>query len=248
MFGNFIYFILVLLIYSTYQPSEEPGLGLGESLLLFVLLTLAFAAFTALAFRRIERRIGQLPEAELDSMFHAAQLRSSILAVAVFAVDIYGLGLPSLVDDLPIIEALPTLQALLFLALFIGYLCVVWGTAFTVYRRLYRPDFSRWNTSANISFSVPVLLPWLLLSGILDLLNTLTPAWFRSVLSTTEGQTAYFSLFLIGVAIVGPALIKRLWRCTPLPPAPSEPGSRRSVNEPPCPMPTFCAGRCSAAG
>jgi Zn-dependent protease with chaperone function len=63
---------------------------------------------------------------------------------------------------------------------------------------------------------VPVLLPWLLLSGILDLLNTLTPEWFRNVLSSSEGQTAYFGLFLIAVAVAGPALLKRFWRCTPL--------------------------------
>ena len=77
MFGNFIYFILVLLIYSTYQPSEEVGLGLGESLLLFAVLALAFAAFTQLVFRRIERRIGRMPFEVLDQMYQAALLRSS---------------------------------------------------------------------------------------------------------------------------------------------------------------------------
>ncbi len=217
MFGNFIYFILALLIYSTYQPSEEVGLGLGESLLLFAALALAFAAFTQLDFRRIERRIGRLPFETLDQMYQAALLRSSILAVAVFAVNIYGLGLPSFADELPFVARVPTLQALLFIALFVGYLCVVWGTSYGVHRRLYQPDFSRRDyIGSNISFSVPVLLPWLLLSGVLDLLNTLPLPRLKKFLATTEGQVAYFSLFLIGVAVVGPALIKRFWRCTPL--------------------------------
>jgi len=111
----------------------------------------------------------------------------------------------------------PTLQALLFIALFVGYLCVVWGTSYGVHRRLYQPDFSRRDyIGSNISFSVPVLLPWLLLSGVLDLLNTLPLPRLKRFLATTEGQVAYFSLFLIGVAVVGPALIKRFWRCTPL--------------------------------
>jgi Zn-dependent protease with chaperone function len=217
MFGNFIYFILVLLIYSTYQPSEEAGLGLGESLLLFALLSLAFAGFTQLVFRRIERRIDRLPFAALDQMYHAALLRSSILAVAVFALNIYGLGLPSFADELPFVRRVPTLQALLFIGLFVGYLCVVWGTSYGAYRRLYQPDFSRRDyIGSNISFSIPVLLPWFLLSGVLDLLNTLPLRWLRRILATTEGQVVYFSLFLIGVAVVGPALIKRFWRCTPL--------------------------------
>ena len=198
-------------------PAEEVGLGLGESLLLFAVLALAFAAFTQLVFRRIERRIGRLPFEVLDQMYQAALLRSSILAVAVFAVNIYGLGLPSFADELPFVARVPTLQALLFIALFVGYLCVVWGTSYGVHRRLYQPDVSRRDyIGSNVSFSVPVLLPWLLLSGVLDLLNTLPLSQLKRFLATTEGQVAYFSLFLIGVAVVGPALIKRFWRCTPL--------------------------------
>jgi Zn-dependent protease with chaperone function len=217
MFGNFIYFILALLIYSTYQPAEEAGLGLGESLLLFALLTLAFVLFTRLSFRRIERRIDRRPFEALDPMYQAALLRCSILAVVVFAVDVYGLGLPSFADDLPFAARVPTLQALLFIALFVGHLGIVWAMSYGVHRRLYQPDFSRRDyIVSNISFSVPVLLPWLMMSGMLDLLNALRLQWLKRFLATTEGQVAYFSLFLIGVAVGGPALIKRFWRCTPL--------------------------------
>ena len=221
MFGNFIYFILVLLIYSTYQPSEEIGLTAPESLQLFALLALTFAGFTRLAFKRIERRIDHLPFALLDQMFHAAQLRSSILAVLVFAVDIYGLSLPSFADKLPLMAQVPTLKALLFIVLFVGYLCVVWGTAYGAYRRLYHPDFGRRDyIGSNISFSAPVLLPWLLLSGLLDLIQSLPLEGLKRLLATTEGQIAYFSIFLIGIAVMGPAMVKRFWRCTPLPQSP----------------------------
>jgi Zn-dependent protease with chaperone function len=217
MFGNFIYFILVLLIYSTYQPSEEIGLTAPESVLFSALLALAFAGFTRLAFKRIEARIDRLPFALLDQMFHAAQLRSSILAVLVFAVDIYGLSLPSFVNGSLWMVQVPTLKALLFIALFVGYLCVVWGTAYDAYRRLYHPEFSRWDyIGSNISFSAPVLLPWLMLSGVLDLINSLPLGGLKHFLATTEGQIAYFSIFLLGIAVMGPAMIKQFWRCTPL--------------------------------
>jgi Zn-dependent protease with chaperone function len=221
MFGNFIYFILVLLIYSTYQPSEEVGLTASDSLLFFALLTLAFAGFTKLAFKRIEGHIDRLLFGPLDQMFHATLLRCSILAVLVFAVDIYGLSLPFFADGLPLMARIPTLKALLFIALFVGYLCVVWGAAYAAYRRLYSPDFSRWDyIASNISFSVPVLLPWLLLSGVLDLIYSLPLDGLKRILATTEGQIAYFSIFLLGVAVMGPAMIKRFWRCTPLAPSP----------------------------
>ena len=44
MFRNFIYFIVVLLIYTTYQPPSEPNFAPLETVLLFVLLSVFFAA------------------------------------------------------------------------------------------------------------------------------------------------------------------------------------------------------------
>ncbi len=217
MFGNFIYFILVLLIYLSYQPSETTQFSGPESLLFFVLLTGVFAGFTRLSFLRIERRLGVLPFARLDALFHAAQLRCSVLAVVVFALDVYGLGLPSFLADLPLLGRVPTLGAGVFLVLFMGHLCLVWGFGYNVYHRLYRPDIGRRDyVGANISFSIPVLLPWLLLSGLTDLLNALPFAPLQRFLASSEGQVAYFSTILLAIAVTGPLLIRWFWRCTPL--------------------------------
>jgi Zn-dependent protease with chaperone function len=65
-------------------------------------------------------------------------------------------------------------------------------------------------------FSVPVLLPWLILSGFADLIKALPFAWPARFLETTEGEITYFLLFLIAVAVVGPAMIQKFWRCKPL--------------------------------
>jgi Zn-dependent protease with chaperone function len=217
MFGNFIYFILVLLIYLTYQPSEVAYFSGPESLLLFALLTGAFAGVTRFGFKRIERRLGVLPFAQLDALFHAAELRSSVLAVVVFALDVYALGLPSFLTELPLVNRAPTLGAAVFLLLFMAHLCLVWGFAWDVYHRLYRPDIGRRAyVGANISFSVPLLLPWLLLSGITDVVNALPFERLQRFLATSEGQVAYFSTILLAIALTGPLLIRWFWRCTPL--------------------------------
>jgi Zn-dependent protease with chaperone function len=222
MFGNFIYFILALLIVSTYQPSEEPGLAAAESLLLFAALSAAFAAFVRLTFRRIERLAGALPFGRLDAMFHSAQLRCSVAAVAVFAVEVYGLGLPALADDLPLLSAWPTLKALVFVALFVAHLALVWALAFDAYRRLYGPAFGRREyLVSNLSFAAPVLIPWALMSTVLDLVHALPFPGAARWLATTEGQIAFNLTFLLAVAITGPALIKRFWRCAPLAPGPA---------------------------
>ena len=59
MFGNFIYFILVLLIYLTYQPSEETFFTGVDAITFFFCLIILFSFLTRFQFQRIERRIAK---------------------------------------------------------------------------------------------------------------------------------------------------------------------------------------------
>jgi Zn-dependent protease with chaperone function len=217
MFGNFIYFIVVLLIYLTYQSSEETNFNGLETLTLFIGLILLFFYFTSFLFRRLERRIANGEFARLDSQFHSTLMRQSIMAILIFAIDIYGLSLPSFLIDIPLFTTVPTLEALLFLSLFVFYLAIVWACAYGPYKKLYRSDISqRTYVLSNITFSVPVLLPWLILSGFADLIRVLPFEWPAHFLDTTEGEITYFLLFLVTLAVVGPAMIQKFWRCKPL--------------------------------
>jgi Zn-dependent protease with chaperone function len=217
MFGNFIYFILVLLIYLTYQPSEETNFTAFESFALFCGLVVAFSFFTRFQFQRIQRRIARGLYLRIDHQFNNTLLHQSILAILLFAVNIYGLNLSSFLAGIAPFRAIPTLLALLFLLLFVFYLAIVWTFAYRSYRLLYRADISRKAyVFSNISFSVPVLLPWLFLSGIADIIQVLPFETPKQFLNTTEGEIAYFLFFLVAVAIIGPLLIQKFWRCKPL--------------------------------
>ncbi len=217
MFGNFIYFILVLLIYLTYQPSEETNFSALEAATLFCGLVLFFFLLTRLQFKRIEKRIASGDYQRLDHQFNAVVLRQSIMAVFLFAIDIYGLNLSSFLIGSAPFSTIPTLLALLFLALFVFYLAIVWFCAYNSYQKLYAADITRRTyVGSNIAFSIPVLLPWLLLSGIADLIEALPFDAPRRLLNTTEGEIVYFLFFLCAVAIMGPALIQKFWRCKPL--------------------------------
>ena len=217
MFGNFIYFILVLLIYSTYQPSEETNFTGPETLFLFVGLIVIFTLFTWIQFRRIEKRIFKERLFHLDNKFTATLTRQSILAIVLFSIDIYGLSLSSFLTKIPFLAVIPTFQALLFLFLFIFYLAIVWACAYGPYQVLYRTDLSRRSyILSQILFSAPILLPWLLLSGIADIINALPFELPKRLLSTTEGEVAYFLIFLLAIAILGPTMIQKFWRCKPL--------------------------------
>jgi len=217
MFGNFIYFILVLLIYLTYQPSGDTYFTAFESVTLFFCLIFIFSFLTRFQFQRIERRIGKGHYLRIDHQFNSILLRQSIMAIFLFAVDIYGLNLSSFLINIAIFRTIPTLLALLFLLLFVFYLAIVWTFAYGPYQKLYRAGISRRTyVISNISFSVPVLLPWLFLSGIADIILALPFETPKRFLSTTEGEVIYFLFFLFGVVIIGPALIQKFWRCKPL--------------------------------
>ena len=217
MFGNFIYFILVLLIYLTYQPASETNFSGLESFELFLGLIVLFIFFSRFQFLRIEKRIAKGNYLRIDNQFNNTVLHQSVLAVFLFAIDVYGLNLSSFLINIPPFRTIPTLLALLFLLLFIFYLAIVWTFAYGSYQKLYRADISRRTyVFSNISFSIPVLLPWLLLSGIADVINVLPFAAPKQFMNTTEGEVSYFLFFLVGVAVIGPLLIQKFWRCKPL--------------------------------
>ncbi|MGA8179229.1 MAG: M48 family metalloprotease [Desulfobacterales bacterium] len=217
MFSNFIYYIVVLLIYSTYQPSEKTNFSAPETLFLFLALIVVFAGFTWLQFRRIERQILKQTSFRLDHKLRSTLTRQSIMAIVLFSIDIYGLNLTSFLAGIPFLNVIPTFEALLFLILFTGYLAIVWACAHSPSQRLYPSDLSRKTyVLSQISFSVPILLPWILLSGIADIIHVLPFSWPKQLLSTTEGEITYFLVFLLAIAILGPAMIQKFWRCKPV--------------------------------
>jgi len=139
------------------------------------------------------------------------------MAIVLFAIDIYGLSLTSFFKNIPLFTVIPTLQALVFIGLFVFYLAIIWACAYGPYKRLYITDLSRRSyVLSNISFSIPVLFPWFLLSGIADIINALPFELPKRFLSTPEGQVIYFLVFLSTVVIIGPAMIQKFWRCKPL--------------------------------
>jgi len=217
MFSNFIYFIVVLLIYTTHQPPEKAAFAFPETVFLFIGLFGIFIFLTRLQFQKLERLISTESFSNLDHRFNTLVNRQSIMAIVLFAIDIYGLNLPSFTAGIPVFEAIPTLEAVLFIGLFVLYLAVVWAGAHGTYQKLYLNTVTRRSyIVSNISFSIPVLLPWLLLSGVADLINLLPFTFPKQFLATPTGEVVYFLFFLFAVALLGPAMIQKFWGCTPM--------------------------------
>ena len=221
MFANFIYLIIALLIYTTYYPPDQPNFAAMDAAFLALFLIVFFAVFTRIRFRDLEKRIGRESFIQLDHRFSSALNRHAILAIGCFTCSIYGLNLTTLTANLPLVSLFPTLEALICLCLFLLYMVIVWVFAWFPYEKLYRNNISlRAYVSSQISFSIPVVLPWLMISGTSDILQALPFELPKKLLATSTGQVLFFLFFLLAVALAGPAMIQKFWRCRPLEPGP----------------------------
>jgi len=221
VFANFIYLIIALLIYTTYYPPDQPYFQGMDAAMLALFLIMVFAAFTRIQFRRIEKRIGRETFLQLDHRFSSALTRHAILAIGFFTFSIYGLNLTLFTAKIPFASSFPTIEALICLSLFLLYMVIVWICAWFPYDKLYHNGISlRAYVSSQISFSIPVVLPWLLISGASDILQALPFELPQKLLETPTGQILFFLFFLLAVALMGPAMIQKFWRCRPLEPGP----------------------------
>ena len=232
MFNNFIYFIIVILIYSTYNYSgAAEDSSLPETLLMFTGLAVIFFCFFFISFKRLEKQIINEPRSSSGHRFDSLINTGSIIAIFLFAVDIYGLNMPFYIRKITLFKSVPSLEAFLFVCLFIFYMSVIWGCANGANRKLYISDYSSRLSYilSNISFCIPVVMPWLLLSVIADIINLLPFDTPKRFLSTTGGELVFFVSFLIIIAVFGPVMIQKLWRCRPV-----EEGRERSGIEAIC--------------
>jgi len=217
MYRNFIYFIVVLLIYTTYLPPEEPYLGAFETTVAFFAFLAIFVLATAASFQALFKRIDHTGPHGLHGQFDRLFNRHAIMAIVIFTLNVYVLNLKLYIpSSLP-----PTLVALLFLLLFVSFLAIIWAIAYKPYRRLFKTHVSRRSyVLSNVSFNMPIILPWLLISAVMDFINALPFDAPKDLLAAPEGQVVFFSCFLGALVVVAPSLIKSFWRCRPLPDSP----------------------------
>ncbi|OEU53569.1 MAG: hypothetical protein BA861_04295 [Desulfobacterales bacterium S3730MH5] len=222
MYGNFIYLIIVLLIYTTYYPPENPYLGpyatAGISLLCVAILVVTTRAASGSLSKKIAVRGAHGLHGEFDRLFN----RQAMLAIIIFSINIYVLNLRLYLAAIPPFAGAPSLTALLFIGLFIGYLAIIWAGVYKPYKALFHTQLSRRSyILSNISFNFPVILPWLLISAGVDIIDILPFSGPKRLLATPEGQIIFFSVFLAALVVIAPSLIKFFWRCTPLPQGPN---------------------------
>ncbi len=230
MFSNFLFFLIALIIYTTSEFFHSDQTVSTHGVAYSVVAYGIFVMVTRLVFRRLNNRSRLLSVANLDSIISRSVNRLSVFALCVFALMLYLFRLNFAIPSTGLIELFPTLRAILFLSLFLSFLMVIWFSAYDVHQMLLGGTVSKKAyVLSNVSFVLPALLPWFLISIVADTLVHLPWQAPRAILETPAGEIGYVAFFLVVITVFGPVLIKKLWLCQPL-----EPGYARSRIESVC--------------
>ncbi|MEJ2723672.1 MAG: hypothetical protein P8175_03320, partial [Deltaproteobacteria bacterium] len=167
MFNNIIYFIIVLLIFNiSYQkPSSE--VSLFYSLVMLFVTWAVFAGLCRISFQHLAHHVRHEKEAEgaPASHYHRLELKFSVLAIFLFALDVYFFHLRYWLQSIPGLRYFSALQGILALSLFMAYLGTIWYSSHTAYAAAFQVTVSRRAfIVSNIKLNVPILFPWVILS------------------------------------------------------------------------------------
>ncbi len=218
VFSNFLYFLIALVIYSTADLFEAPKHLDYSGLYYSIATAVIFALVCHISFKRLSSQCRGLSFAGMDHKVTTAISRLSILALVLFAVHIYLYRLNHLMAGFALFRWVPTLEALVFLGIFLFYLVLIWNAAYKVQKKYFPGSLTKKSfVFSNIAFALPALLPWFCLSLFADMIGLLPFEPLKTFFNSTTGEILYILVFLTMAAVFGPVLIRRLWGCRSLP-------------------------------
>ncbi len=217
IYNNLLYFLVVILIFSTSSVPDAPQLPLHFSLPVFLIKAIIYYRWALHEHRGY--RI------DTDSHYFSSEQKFSILAIFFFATDVYLLDCKYYFNLFPFTEYFPVLINLAGLCLFFFYLCIMWAASRTNYHLIFDlPAHRQYSLRAfllfNIKTNLPVVLPWLFLTLILDIFQLIPLPLLNRLPASQWAEPAIFLIFFLFLATTFPGLVKWLWNCTPLPAGP----------------------------
>ena len=214
MYNNLLYLLVVILSLTTGSIPEQPQIPWPVALLLFCGKGVFFSLLARYFFRRNPDNTA--------ARYFAVEQRLSILAIVFLAVDIFLLEGRYYLNRLPLTQEIPVLAHLAGIAIFFGYLCLLWLAARPSYQSIFaRTLTTRSFLAANLKINLAILLPWLIISVLFDLIQLVPFPRLKEFLASPWGEPLLVLLSLFGLLFFLPLAIVRLWGCTPLPPGPT---------------------------
>jgi len=218
MYSTLLYFIVVFSLYALYEQPAKPLCTSREVVVFVTAGYLLFWAGSSVVFGRlVSRYTAGRYAAEPFNAVHTRFLNwCTIAAIACFALDVYLLDLPYYFT-----LVLPRgnfVFALSGVSVFFFFLLILWSTAFPSYRRFCNPEarLSHY-LGSQTRLAVSIIVPWLLYTGIMDLLEFLPEPVAVLLKKSPVLYYVVVTVLFIVFALVYPRLLVKLLHCSPLP-------------------------------
>jgi Zn-dependent protease with chaperone function len=217
MFNNIIYFLVVILIFSINYPDKGAKDTFPFSISMLLGSWVVFASYCRMGFAAIQKRFAIAGHEYLAARYHLLISRLSILAVSLFALDVYLFNLKYWIQMIPGVIKLTVFQDLFAVLLFILYLSTIWYYAYPVYRIMIRQDITRKVfLKSNLRLNLPILFPWLTISLVYDLIAMISWDGTKGIFNSVAGNLVFFLGFVLLLMIYMPGMIQYWWGCRPL--------------------------------
>ena len=222
MYHSFIIYIIIILVYSTQVPPDNPTFSSGQTLILQTVLYLLFTLITRIRFSAIIRRFRnhKMTTEQLPATYDRNITQLNILAVAAYILTVYMVNIKSVIAGLPLVSSSTALNNLIAFGLFLVYQLIIWKHAHKVFSKLLTFEKKRSTYCCRkLLFALGIIAPWLAIMGISDLIQLLVPELFKPFLQSPAVDIALFASFLLILPAIAPPLMVKLWGCRPLPPS-----------------------------
>ena len=214
IYQNLLYFITVIIIFATGSIPDEPQIPFIAAFIIFIL--------KGVTYQYLVKKAHAGNGVTNDKKYFEIEQKYSLLAIFIFAIDVYMLDIKYYLSFLSLKGHLPALLSLGGISLFFFYLGLLWLAARKNYIRIFGHRYSAKEfVINNIKFNLPIVLPWLIINFIVDFLKILPFPLSRMLASSEWGETIIVLLFFILLAFIFPVLIKYLWNCRTMPAGPA---------------------------
>jgi len=214
IYNNLLYFITAIIIFATGSVPDKPQIPFAAAFIIFIMkgVVYHYLVHNAHAGNRVTA----------DKKYFAVEQKFSLLAIFIFAIDVYVLDIKYYLSFLSLKGHLPALLSLGGISLFFFYLALLWLAARKNYIRIFGRRYSaREFVINNFKLNLPIVLPWLIINFIVDFLKILPFPLSRMLASSEWGETIIVLLFFILLAFIFPVLIKYLWNLHSMPAGPA---------------------------
>ena len=182
IYNNLLYFITVIIIFSTGSVPDAPQIPFIAALIIFLAKGGAYHYLVGHAHSK-----GRVSN---DKQYFAVERKFSFIAILLFAIDVYLLDIKYYLSFLSLNGNLPVLLSLGGLSLFFFYLALLWLAARKNYLVLFGHRYSAKEfVINNIKLNIPIILPWLIINFIADFLKILPFPLSKMLASSEWGES-----------------------------------------------------------